>query len=118
MVSPSQSKALAIRPQPPLSPEEVAEKRFKKEQLHDIELLLEDLFIREEATVKLILGALYDLGAINIINKKIKSRVLQRILKASVKLPKPLAKYFIFRWFIANCPSLITNWLNRKVQFK
>ncbi len=118
MVSQSKSKAITVRPRPPLSAEEAAEKRFKKEQWHDIELLLQDLFVREETTVKLILGSLYDIGAINIINKKVKPRFLQRVLKVAVKVPKPLAKRLIFRWFIANCPELITQWLNSKVRFK
>lgn len=118
MVSYPKSKAITVRPQPPLPPSVMAEQRLKKERLHDIELLLQDMFIREEATVKLIFDSLYDIGAINIINKKITFPPLNRFLKSVVGLPKPIAKIFLFRWFVANCPALLANWLNGKVKFK
>lgn len=118
MVSSSNSKAITIRPQPPLPPKVAAEQRFKKERLHDIELLLQDMFIREETTVKLIFDSLYDIGAINIINKKVAFPPLNRFLKSIVKFPKPIAKMLLFRWFVANCPALLTNWLHGKVRFK
>jgi hypothetical protein len=118
MVSPPKDKAITVRPRPPLSPTALAEQRLKKERLHDIELLLQDMFIREETTVKLIFDSLYDIGAINIINKKIAFPPLNRLLKAVVKLPKPIAKLLLFRWFVANCPQLLANWLNNKVRFK
>jgi hypothetical protein len=118
MASPPNSKAITVRPRPPLPPSAVAEQRFKKERLHDVELLLQDMFVREEATVKLIFDSLYDIGAINIINKKITFPPLNRFLKAVVGLPKPIAKMLLFRWFVANCPALLANWLNSKVRFK
>ena len=118
MVSPPKNKAITVRPRPPLPPSVVAEQKFKKERLHDIELLLQDMFVREETTVKLIFDSLYDIGAINIINKKITFPPLNRFLKVVVKLPKPIAKLLLFRWFVANCPELLTNWLNSKVRFK
>ena len=118
MVSPPKNKTITVRPRPPLSPNALAEQKLKKERLHDIELLLQDMFVREETTVKLIFDSLYDIGAINIINKKISFPPLKRFLKAVVKLPKPIAKLVLFRWFVANCPKLLTNWLNNKVKFK
>ena len=118
MVSSQKSKAITVRPSPPLPPSVMAEQRLKKERLHDIELLLQDMFVREETTVKLIFDSLYDIGAINIINKKIAFPPLNRFLKAVVKFPKPIAKVFLFRWFVANCPGLLANWLNSKVRFK
>ncbi len=118
MVSSPKSKAITVRPSPPLPPRLAAEEEFKKEKLHDTELLLQDMFIREEATVKLIFDSLYDIGAINIINKKIPFPPLNRFLKSVVGIPKPIAKMLLFRWFVANCPSLLTNWLHSKVRFK
>ncbi|MGA1622049.1 MAG: hypothetical protein ACO36E_04885 [Synechocystis sp.] len=118
MVSPPQSKAITVRPNPPLPPRVMAEQKLKTERLHDVELLLQDMFIREETTVKLIFDSLYDVGAINIINKKVAFPPLNRFLKTVVKFPKPIAKVFLFRWFVANCPKLLTDWLHSKVRFK
>jgi hypothetical protein len=118
MVSSSNSKAITVRPLTPLPPSVMAEQRFKKERLHDIELLLQDMFVREETTIKLIFDSLYDIGAINIINKKIVFPPLNRLLKAVVGVPKPIAKMLLFRWFVAKCPALLANWLNNKVRFK
>ncbi|MEY2984903.1 MAG: hypothetical protein RLZZ568_1520 [Cyanobacteriota bacterium] len=118
MVSPRQSKAITVRSTPPLPPRTLVEQKLKQERLHDVELLLQDMFIREETTVKLIFDSLYDIGAINIINKKIPFLPLNRFLKVVVKFPKPIAKIFLFRWFVANCPKLLTDWLHSKVRFK
>lgn len=109
--------ALAVRQRPPLSPQRAAEEQFKRERLHDVELLLEDLFVREEATVKKILDSLYDIGAINIINKKIPFPPLNRLLKSLVGLPKPIAKRLLVRWFQNKCPELLSRWLFTKVRF-
>ncbi|QUS61135.1 hypothetical protein IQE94_03025 [Synechocystis sp. PCC 7339] len=117
-MSSPKSKAITVRPTPPLSPRLAAEEKFKQEKLHDTELLLQDMFIREEATVKLIFDSLYDIGVINIINKKFPFPPLNRLLKSIVGVPKPIAKILLFRWFVANCPGLLTNWLHSKVRFK
>ena len=117
MLSSSKSKAIAVRPQPPVPPSILAEERFKQERLHDVQLLLKDLFIREEATIKLILESLYDIGAINIINKKFPFPPLNRFLKSSVGIPRPIAKRLLLRWFQQKCPGLLANWLYRKVKF-
>jgi hypothetical protein len=106
---------LKARSAPPTIREE--EERFKQECLHDVELLLQDLFRREEATVKLILSYLYDIGAINIINKKIPFAPLNSLLKSLVGVPKPLAKRLIIRWFHRQCPGIVSRWLFNKVKF-
>jgi hypothetical protein len=113
----SPNKAITVLPRPPVAPQQLAEERFKKERLHDIQLLLQDLFVREEATVTLILSSLYDVGAINIINKKIPFPPLNRLLKSLAGLPKPLATKLLLRWFQNKCPALLANWLYSKVKF-
>ena len=85
--------------------------------MQDVMLLLEGLARREEPTIKMIMDCLYDVGTMNLINKKVRYRPFNRLMKRAVKLPKPVAKVLIFYWFRKNCPELITNWLRRKVRF-
>jgi len=93
------------------------EERIKEERMHDVLLLLDNLIQREEATVKMVLNSLYDVGSINIINEKIGYRPMNRFLKAIAKLSKPAFCAVAWRWFKGNCPQLITNWLRTKVTF-
>jgi type II secretory pathway component HofQ len=93
------------------------EQRFQQKRMNEIQLLLDSLFEREEATVKQILDCLYDVGAINLINKKFANRPLNRLLKLISRYTKPLFKVFALRWFKRNCPQLITEWLGTKVKF-
>lgn len=93
------------------------EERLKEERMHDVMLLLGDLVEREEATVKNVLDCLYDVGSINIINKKVEFRPMNRFLKSIARLSKPAFKVVAWRWFKNNSPQLITNWLRTKVSF-
>jgi len=93
------------------------EERIKEERMHDVLLLLDNLVQREEATVKMVLDSLYDVGSINIINEKIGYRPMNRFLKAITRLSKPAFRAVAWRWFKGNCPQLITNWLRTKVTF-
>jgi hypothetical protein len=114
MLTTQKSQAIAIRP---VSPKVAAEERFKQERMHDVKVMLQDLFEREESTIRLVLDSLYDVGVINIINKKIKFSPLNSFLKSLAKLPKPVAKVLMWRWFKKNCAELLVNWLYRKVSF-
>jgi GGDEF domain-containing protein len=93
------------------------EERIKEERMHDVLLLLDNLVQREEATVKIILDCLYDVGSINIINQKVGFRPMNRFLKAIARLTKPAFRAVAWRWFKGNCPQLITEWLRTKVTF-
>ena len=100
-----------------LAPELAKEERMKQERKRDIKLLLENLFEREETTVKMILDCLYDVGSVNLINKKVPSRPLNPLLKSIARTSKPIFKIFALRWFKKNCPQLLTEWLYGKVKF-
>lgn len=93
------------------------EERIKQQRMNDVLLLLEQLVEREEATVKRILDCLYDVGSINLINKKFKNRPLNRFLKWIAKFTRPTFRVVALYWFKRNCPLLITNWLGTKVRF-
>lgn len=93
------------------------EERIKEDRMEDVQLLLSNLVEREEATVKMILDRLYDVGYINIINKKVGFRPVNRLLKMIARLSKPAFKAVAWRWFKGNCPQLITDWLRTKVSF-
>ncbi|BAQ61578.1 hypothetical protein GM3708_1984 [Geminocystis sp. NIES-3708] len=98
-----------------LTPEE---KRFQEEKLRDIYLLLENLALNEEMTIKLIIDCLYDIGIINLINKKISNRSMNKLAKFLSGTPKPLVKIIAWQWVKKNLPSKVSNWLYNKVKFK
>ncbi|ELS01254.1 hypothetical protein Xen7305DRAFT_00009570 [Xenococcus sp. PCC 7305] len=93
------------------------EERKKQERLRDVLLLLQQLVEREEITLKLIIDCLYDVGTINIINKKYQNRPTNRFLKAIARLSKPVLRAVALRWVKKNLPTLLTDWLEGKVSF-
>ena len=93
------------------------ESRIEAERIQDILILLKSLTAREEATIKLIIDCLYDIGYVNLIDQKVRMRPLNSIAKLIAKTSKPVVKIVAWRWFIKNCPQLIANWLYRKVKF-
>ena len=109
------SNASAKLAKVPKSPEEI---QREKQRMYDVLFLLEQLFHREEATVKLVLGCLYDVGAVNLINQKLTYRPLNRLGKGTARLSKPLFTAIALRWFHKNVPQLLTEWLHSKVQFE
>lgn len=98
-----------------LTPEE---KRFQQERMRDILLLVENLAMQEEATIKLIIDGLYDIGIINIINKKVPNPTINKLAKFVAGTPKPILRIIAWRWVKKNAPQKIANWLYRKVSFK
>ncbi|MHC0066973.1 hypothetical protein ACWATR_29360 [Nostoc sp. UIC 10890] len=98
-------------------PENLAEKYIEAERIHDVLLLLQNLINSEEATVKLIMDCLYDVGSVNLINQKLRSKPLNRVMKLIARMSKPVFRTLAFNWFKKNCPQLITNWLHTQVSF-
>jgi hypothetical protein len=111
----SQNTALAKTSQS--FPSVSSEKRMQQQRMDDVMLLIENLVDREEATVKLIIDCLYDVGSVNLINKKFRTPPVKGLMKYIARLSKPVFKIVAFRWFRKNCPQLITNWLQSKVRF-
>jgi hypothetical protein len=97
-----------------ISPEELR----KQERMRDVLLLLEQLVEREEVTLKLIIDCLYDVGSINLVNKKFQNLPLNKIMKAIATISKPVLRIVALRWVKKNLPILVTNWLEGKVSFK
>ncbi|QSJ17421.1 hypothetical protein JYQ62_00580 [Nostoc sp. UHCC 0702] len=99
------------------SPEKLAHKRLTAERMQDVHLLLQNLVNNEEATVKLVLDCLYDIGSINFIDQKFRARSLNKTVKLIARMSKPVFKVFAWHWFKKNCPQLIANWLQTQVAF-
>ncbi|MBD2136783.1 hypothetical protein H6F32_04060 [Anabaena sp. FACHB-1237] len=93
------------------------EKQQEEKLMEDVRLLLTNLFQREEITIKLILGCLYDVATTNLVNQKLHYGIRNNLLKNTTKISKPILKIIAWQWFIANCPQLVTNWLRSKVEF-
>ncbi|MBD2509612.1 hypothetical protein H6G91_20340 [Nostoc muscorum FACHB-395] len=100
------------------TPETLAEKVIEAERMHDVLLLLQNLINSEEATVKLIMDCLYDVGSVNLINQKLRMKPLNRLMKLIARMSKPVFRTLAFNWFKKNCPQLITNWLHTQVTFR
>lgn len=95
----------------------IREKQLADEHMQDVELILENLFQREEATLQLVLDRLYDIGSNNFINYRVKPRQLNRLMKWIARLTKPAFHHIALRWSKKNCPKLIAEWLYSLVQF-
>lgn len=96
------------------TPREAVENKSMDEML----LTLEHLFEREEATAKIVLAALYDMGVENIYYRQLRSRILRGVFRPVTKVSKPVFLFFGLRWFKANCPFLIADWLRSLVEFE
>jgi hypothetical protein len=107
---------LEKQPQQAITP--VVEKDRQEELMRDVLILVENLIHREETTVKLMIDSLYDVGTVNLINKKFRSRTFNKTLKLASRASKPMFQIIAWRWVRKNCPQLITNWLQRKVAFE
>ncbi|MFM7363144.1 MAG: hypothetical protein ACKO11_01310 [Cuspidothrix sp.] len=93
------------------------EKAKEEKQINEVLLLIKTLIYEEESTIKLIIESLYDIGAPNLVDQKIKLAILNHSLKFMTKLSKPVFKIVAWHWFKNNCPTLITGWLHSKVSF-
>ena len=92
-------------------------KQLEAEQKKNVLLLVENLIEREEATFKMIIDCLYDVGSVNLINKKIRFRPVNKLMRLIAKLSKPGFRVVAFYWVRKNSPELITNFLLGKVNF-
>lgn len=110
-----QKETVKIIALPELTPEE---KSFQEQRLRDIYLLLENITLQEETSIKLIIESLYDIGVINLINKKIPNGPLNNLAKFLSGTPKPLVKIIAWQWVKKNLPNKVSNWLYNKVKFK
>ena len=98
--------------------ERMLKKQIEAERMHDVLLLLQNLSNDQEATIKLIIDCLYDVGAVNLIDRKIQCRPLNRMTKSVARISKPVFRNIAWYWFRRNCPQLIVDWLLTKIAFQ
>ncbi|BAQ64303.1 hypothetical protein [Geminocystis sp. NIES-3709] len=99
-------------------PKNQQEKELEQIKLREILVLLDQLFRREEATAKAIVGCLYDIATINIINKYCSLWGINFTLKYLTRFPRPLAQSLGVKLYLQpQCPKLITDWLYTLVEF-
>jgi hypothetical protein len=94
------------------------EERIEADRLGDIFILLERLMLQEETTARLILDCLYDIGSVNLINRRVSQRSLNGIMKMIARTSKPIFRVIAIRWFRQNCPQLVAKWLYSQVTFE
>ncbi|MEM8503703.1 MAG: hypothetical protein AAF716_11195 [Cyanobacteria bacterium P01_D01_bin.1] len=102
---------------PPKTSAVIREQQIEDERMRDVELLLESLFLREEVTVRLIVDCLYDVGSMNLVNKRVRSRPLNKLAKLIARYSKPVFRPLMLRWTRKNCPHMIAKWLRSQVRF-
>jgi hypothetical protein len=88
---------------------------METQQMHDVQLLVQNLINHEEATIKLIIDSLYDVGSVNLINQKFLFRPVNRTIKRIAQMSKPMFRLFAWYWVKKNCANLITNWLKSRI---
>ncbi len=103
---------------PPKTAVVIREQQKEAERIRDVEMLLESLFLREEVTLRLIVDCLYDVGSVNMVNKRVQARSLNWLMKAIARRSKPIFRFFMLRWSKNNCPHLIATWLHSQVTFE
>ena len=88
------------------------------DRIEEVRRLLDNLFQREEATAKLIVDCLYEVGSIRLIEQKVPLEILRWPLKTIAHFSKPVFRLFALRWIKRNSPWLITRWLFNQVKFE
>lgn len=96
----------------------MAQERIGEERMHDVLLLMTHLLKSEEVTLKLILNCLYDVGSVNLINNKLRSRPLSFMALGIARMSKPVFRTVALHWVQKNAPRLATDWLYSKVSFQ
>ncbi|NEO85364.1 MAG: urate hydroxylase PuuD [Spirulina sp. SIO3F2] len=91
-------------------PPEISESEEQR-KVQEILLILEQLVQREDATVRFIMERLYDIGLINVMNKKVKTHPLGHIVKPLGRASRGSFRSIGTWWFQAHGPKLITDWL-------
>lgn len=95
----------------------IEEERIKEERMQEVLILLQHLFEREKATLKMIINCLYDVALINA-KQKVRSRPLKGLLRFFARGAKPLLRPAGLLWVQRACPKLITDWLYSQVSFE
>ena len=90
----------------------------EQERMQDVQLLLDNLFRREEATVRMVLDCLLDVGSNHWIYQNVRAHTGQKVLKGTVWSLQPMAKAIAMAWFKRNVPELLTTWLYSQVIFE
>ncbi|MGD1903753.1 MAG: hypothetical protein ACFB9N_16110 [Geitlerinemataceae cyanobacterium] len=94
------------------------EQQREDERVRDVQISVEQMFLREEQTVDFVLGCLYDIGSANLIEKKVPLRLLKPPLRSIARFSRPAFRFVAVRWFHKNCPAMITDWLHSLVVFE
>lgn len=90
----------------------------QEQHMHEVTLLLRQLFENEGGLAKRVIGHLYDVATVNIIDQKINNGFLNKSARAIARTAKPLAGPVGYMWLQRNCPELIANWLDEQVSFE
>jgi len=92
-------------------------KNLQDERIRDAELAMKQMFEREVATVKTVMGYLFDIGSTNLIDKHISIALMKEPLRSIAKLSRPAFRLLAAKWFLANGSKLIADWLLTLVVF-
>ncbi|MGK7931754.1 MAG: hypothetical protein AB4041_10015 [Microcystaceae cyanobacterium] len=99
---------------PPLTQAKQIEDARRKE----VQLILENLFEREEDTVKLVIDCLFDMGAVYVINRKIPTPIVNPLVKGVARVSRSGIRIIAFRYVMKKfvLSGFLTNFLFNKVK--
>ncbi|MGK7943233.1 MAG: hypothetical protein AB4058_02050 [Microcystaceae cyanobacterium] len=84
----------------------------------EVQLILENLFEREEATVKLVIDCLFDMGVVYLVNQKIPTPIVNPLVKRVANISKSGIRIIAFRFVMKKfvLSGFLTNFLVNKVK--
>ncbi|HEY9619787.1 MAG TPA: hypothetical protein V6C78_05430 [Crinalium sp.] len=94
------------------------EAQIEQERMQVVETLLNQLFDREDATIRVIFNCLYDVGVINLLQQRFPSLPAKGLVRSAAQFPKPFVKPMAMKWFKKNCPPLIVKWMYGQVKYR
>lgn len=98
-------------PQGPHPLPSAEQSRLERERVDDVELILDNLFRREQATLEMVVDYLYDISSVRFIDRKVARRFFRGPFKAIARLSKPAFRLYAVRRVQKVAPHLIANWL-------
>ncbi len=97
---------------------EISEKQIEEQKLQEIYLILSQMFKREEIAAKAIVGCLYDIATVNVVNRYVGIWGINQTLKYLARFPRPIVKTLAVKLYVQpRCPKLITDWFFTLVEF-
>jgi hypothetical protein len=92
--------------------------QMEADRMQDVVLLLQRLSEHDEATLRLIMDCLYDIGSVHWANQHLPNPALNHLMRGVARMSKPVFRVFAVKWFQKYCPQMIADWLYTVATFQ